>query len=188
VTAAAVAGERAALGPVLEFLSEWWALNHALERVSMRMQARLGVTAQQRILVRVIGRFPGITPSALARIVHLDPGTISTALRRLERAQLVERRRGEADGRRVFIALTSRGRALDVPDPETVEAALTRALARTTHSEAASVRLFLGRFIQELVGEPGAEPRRRPPATVRGLGRKPVAKRTRRRRTSGPVA
>jgi DNA-binding MarR family transcriptional regulator len=139
-----------ALGPALTFLSEWWALNHAIEKTSKRMQARLGVTAQQRILLRVIGVFPQITPGQLARVVHLDPGTISTAIGRLEQAGLVTRQR---NGRLVLLVLTSRGKALDVPDPHTIEGALGRALKQTSPAQATGVRAFIARFIDELEAE-----------------------------------
>jgi MarR family transcriptional regulator, organic hydroperoxide resistance regulator len=137
------------LGPALSFLSAWWALNHEIEKSSKRMQVRLGVTAQQRMLVRVIGSFPGIAPGQLARVVHLDPGTISTAIGRLEEAGILERRRG-TDGRSVALVLTRRGRGVDVPDAHTIEGALERSLARTPRKHAGEVRLFIERFIEEL--------------------------------------
>jgi hypothetical protein len=114
------------------------------------MQARIGVTAQQRMLLRVIGVFPGITPGQLARVAHLDRGTISTAIGRLERAGLLERRRTGNDGRSVSVALTRRGKALDVPDPHTIEGALERTLRRTPRSHVAHVGSFIERFIAEL--------------------------------------
>jgi DNA-binding MarR family transcriptional regulator len=153
------------LGPVLSFLSQWWALNHAVERASKRMQARIGVTAQQRMLLRVIGAFRGIAPGQLARLVHLDPGTISTAVGRLEQAGLVERRRGGGDGRSVSLALTRRGKALDIPDPLTIEGALERTLRRTPRRQAEEVSAFIERFIAELDADrrpqSNARPRRR---------------------------
>jgi DNA-binding MarR family transcriptional regulator len=164
-----------ALGPVLTFLSEWWALNHAIEKTSKRMQARIGVTAQQRMLVRVIGAFPGIMSGQLARVVHLDPGTISTAIGRLEHAGLVARRRDGSDGRSVSLELTARGRSLDVPDPQTIEGALARALKQTARAQTAGVRAFIARFIDELEAEPrqrasvrpGSMPNGREVASVR---------------------
>jgi DNA-binding MarR family transcriptional regulator len=135
------------------------------------MQVRLGVTAQQRMFVRVIGTFPGIMPGQLARVAHLDPGTVSTAIGRLEQAGLVMRSRNGGDGRAVSLELTARGKALDVPDSDTIEGALSRALRRTSRPQADSVRRFIAAFIRELEAE-----RRRPTVTH--------AKRTRRRRSA----
>jgi DNA-binding MarR family transcriptional regulator len=104
----------------LEFLQVLWRTSHALERRSRRMEKAIGLTAPQRLVVRFLGRFPGVTAGQLARALHVDPGTLSASLRRLEGRGLVERRRDPADTRRVTLGLTREGRALDVPGPGTV--------------------------------------------------------------------
>lgn len=119
------------LEPAIGFMRRLWRLNHALERLSSRMESSLGVTAQQRMIVRCVGKFPGITAGQLATQLHADPGTISTALARLERRGLVARRRDPRDKRRVALGLTAAGRALDRPAEGTVEAAVERLLATT---------------------------------------------------------
>lgn len=123
------------LGPALEFLRGLWRLNHAVERVSSRMCRTLGITAQQRMVLRTVGRFPGMTAGQLAGQLHLDPGTVSTALRRLEQKKLLERRRDPRDRRRVTLGLTVAGRALDRPTDGTVERAVER-LLRTADPDA----------------------------------------------------
>jgi len=65
------------------------------------MEQRLGITAQQRLIVRCVGQFPGMTAGQLAGLLHVDPGTISAALRRLEAKDLVARRKDPRDSRRV---------------------------------------------------------------------------------------
>lgn len=112
------------LGPPLEFLRRVWLLNHALERASHRMDRALGLTAQQRFLLRCIGRFPGITPGDAARVLHVDPGTVSSTIRKLESKGLVRRGKDPGDSRRVTLGLTKRGRALDEPAAGTIEAAV----------------------------------------------------------------
>ncbi len=138
------------LGEVLDLLREWWALNHAVERISRRMVARLGVTAPQRMLLRIIGRHPGIGPGSLARLLHLDAGTISATVRRLEESGVVKRRQMSPDRRRVALKLTARGRTLDGADGETIEGALARVLARFPSGDVAVVRSFLAAFVEEL--------------------------------------
>src|SRR5687768_13673518 len=100
------------LGPALDFLEHLWALNHVLEKVSGQMVTRLGVTAQQRLIIRCLGKYPGLRAGQLAARLHLDPGTISAALRRLEEKALVERRRDPRDRRRAALGLTEQGRAI----------------------------------------------------------------------------
>lgn len=143
------------LDPALEFLQRLWALNHALERLSNRMEKRLGVTAQQRLLIRCVGASPGITPGQLATLLHLDPGTISASVARLEKRKLVVRRRDPEDSRRVTIALTKAGRALDVPTPGTVQAAVERLLDGASRAETKAVRSVLERFTALLLEETG---------------------------------
>ncbi len=150
------------MGPVLDLLREWWALDHAIEQTSRRMASRLGVTAPQRIALRVIGRYPGIGPGALAELLHLDAGTISATIRRLEEIGFVKRRPSTQDRRRVALGLTARGRALDVDDEHTIEGALGRVVAGVPAADVAVMRRFLARFAEELDREPPdvAAPRR----------------------------
>ncbi len=104
-------------------------VGHGLERLSLRMESRLGVTAQQRLVLRLIGRHPGITPGRLAERLHLDPGTISAIVRRLEAKKLVRRGSDPRDKRRTTLGLTEEGRALDRVVPGTVESVVERVLA-----------------------------------------------------------
>ena len=123
------------LGPALDFLQRLWQLNHALEQVSSRMEKRLGVTAQQRLILRCVGKYPGMTAGQLASLLHVDPGTVSAALRRLERKGLLERRRDPRDTRRASLGLTAKGRGLDQPVEGTVEHAVERLLDGSSREE-----------------------------------------------------
>ena len=48
------------LGEVLEFMRLLWALHHGMQSTSKRMEATLGLTGPQRLVLRLVGRFPGI--------------------------------------------------------------------------------------------------------------------------------
>jgi DNA-binding MarR family transcriptional regulator len=140
----------------LEFLQCLWRTSHALERRSRRMEKAIGVTAPQRLVLRVLGRFPGITAGQLARALHVDPGTLSANLRRLEARGLVVRRRDPIDTRRVTLGLTSRGRALDVQQAATVEAAADALLAATSTRDLVATVRVLDRFAALLLDEDAA--------------------------------
>lgn len=142
---------RFAMGEVLGFLGELWSVNHAIERASKRMEATIGLTAQQRVLIRIVGKHPGISPGQLADLLALDAGTVSTAVRRLEARQLVRRRRDPRDGRRVEIGLTAKGRMLDVPMAGTVESAIGATLAASTDAETRVMRRMLRRLAKHLL-------------------------------------
>jgi DNA-binding MarR family transcriptional regulator len=135
----------------LDFLQVLWRTSHALERRSRRMEKAIGLTAPQRVLVRFLGRFPGVTAGQLAQALHVDPGTLSASVRRLEARGLVERRRDPIDTRRVTLGLTRRGRALDVPRGDTVEAVADALLAATPARDIAATTRVLDRFAELLV-------------------------------------
>lgn len=134
----------------LDFLQHLWQLNHALERVSQQMKRTLGVTAQQRLFVRCIGTYPGMTASQLASVLHLDRGTVSVALTRLAKLGLITRRRDARDNRRVSLGLTARGRALDRPSHGTVEHAVERMLAKAGRADVARVKALLRDLAEDL--------------------------------------
>jgi len=147
------------LGPALDFLQRIWQLNHALEQLSSRMEKRLGVTAQQRLILRCVGKFPGLTAGQLAALLHVDPGTVSASLNRLQRKGLVKRRPDPRDRRRASLGLTAKGRALDRPADGTVEAAVEHLLEGTPEGDLATIVRVVGQ-LTALLGEVQAEPSR----------------------------
>ena len=117
------------LGPALAFLQTLWRVNHVLESLSSRMDRDIGVTAQQRLIVRCLGKFPDLPAGQLAVMLHVDPSTVSVAIRRLTDKGVVERRLDPEDKRFSRLRLTPKGRALDKPTRGTVEGAVDRLLA-----------------------------------------------------------
>jgi DNA-binding MarR family transcriptional regulator len=138
------------LGPALDVMRGLWRVNHELERLSARMARRLGITAQQRMILRVVGRFPGITSGRLSRVLCVDAATTSTALARLERRGLVTRDADPHDRRRVSVALTAKGRALDAPTSGTVESAVEAVLAQSPRKEIGALRRVLDELATSL--------------------------------------
>lgn len=118
------------LGPVLDFLRALWALDHALQSASKRMEATLGVTGPQRFVIRMIGRFPGISAGEVSDLLHVHPSTLTGVLKRLEQRGLVVRRADPADARRALLDLTGKGRRVDATRTGTVEGAARKALAK----------------------------------------------------------
>jgi DNA-binding MarR family transcriptional regulator len=143
------------LNPPLSFLQRIWELNHALERLSNQMERRLGVTAPQRFIVRCVGKYPGMTAGQLAMILHLDRGSVSAALRRLEKQGILKRRRDPRDGRRVTLGLTPKGRSLDVSRSGTVESAVVHLLESSSKAEIEATRSVLRRLSAALSDEEG---------------------------------
>jgi DNA-binding MarR family transcriptional regulator len=144
------------LGGPLEFLRLLWAVAHGLERVSKRMEATLGVTGPQRLVLRLVGRFPSITAGRLARLLHVHPSTLTAVLKRLEGRGLVHRRRDSRDRRRTLLGLTPAGRRFDVSTAGTVEAAVGGTLDRLSPAAVAHARRALSVLVEQLDREPGA--------------------------------
>ena len=98
------------VGDAIDFLRLIWAVDHALQRRSKAMAATLGMTGPQRLVIRIIGRFPSIHARQLADILHLHPSSLTALLKRLERRDLVRRWPDERDRRRWLLGLTLRNR------------------------------------------------------------------------------
>lgn len=158
------------LPPALTFMRSLWQLNHALERLSKRMEAELGITAQQRMFIRVVGHRPGITSSELARQLHLDPGTISIAVGRLEKKRLLVRRRSVTDRRVAHLFLSAKGRRRDHPARATVELAVQRLLASSSPGAIVTTQKLLGELTCGLETEALRRPRARSTSTRTSSG------------------
>jgi DNA-binding MarR family transcriptional regulator len=137
----------------LEFIRLLWKVDHELHSVSKRMMGQFGLTAPQRLALRFVGREPGIALGALAALLHLDPGTVTGIVQRLESAGLVTRVRSEGDTRRMHLDLTPKGRALNRRRTGTVEGAVRRTLASMTASEADAASRVLRRLAVDLEQE-----------------------------------
>jgi DNA-binding MarR family transcriptional regulator len=137
--------------PALDFLRYLWRLNHTIEQVSKQMEARLGLTSQQRLMIRWLGRYPGITSSALSSQLHLDRATVSVSLARLEKKGLVERERSLLDQRVVHLSLSRKGEKLDTPASGTLESAVQGMLERVPPSSVGATRRVL-ETLNELLG------------------------------------
>ena len=138
------------MGPVLEFMRVVWALDHALQKTSKRMEATLGITAPQRLVIRILGRFPGMQAGQLAVILHLHPSTLTGILRRMQRRGLITRRVDPRDRRRTVFGLTAKGRGFDVDLDGTVEAAVRAAFADLTKKRIKDTAEVLGKLTNVL--------------------------------------
>jgi DNA-binding MarR family transcriptional regulator len=122
------AGDEPHLGGVLDFMRLLWALDHGLQARSKRMQARHGVTGPQRLALRLIGRFPGVSAGRLADLLSVHPSTLTGILARLEARRFIRRQPDPADARRARFELTTSGRAINEKRSGTVEQAVAKAL------------------------------------------------------------
>lgn len=133
-----------------------WAVHHALQSTSKRMNRDLGVTGPQRLVIRVVGRFPGISAGELAAMLHIHPSTLTGVLARLIDRKLLSRTPHPGDRRRIVLRLTEQGRRLDKVHAGTVEAAVRQALKATVPSDHAAAGRLLARIAEALARDYGA--------------------------------
>jgi DNA-binding MarR family transcriptional regulator len=72
----------------------------------------LGITYPQYLVMLVLWEAEPMTVGQIGARLHLDSGTLSPLLKRLESAGLIERNRARHDERTVLVGLTKGGRAL----------------------------------------------------------------------------
>ena len=167
------------LPDVLHFMQLLWAVVHGLQTTSKRMTRAIGVTGPQRLALRVVGLFPGLSAGELAAILHVHPSTLTGVLQRLVQQQMVRRAGHPRDRRRAVLQLTARGRRANKVKLGTVESAIAGALEGVSnHDRRAAIRV-LGRLADHL--EPSAsrerksQPVRHQPPTAQSPGRHPHA-------------
>ncbi|BCH29752.1 transcriptional regulator [Mesorhizobium sp. L-8-10] len=84
----------------------------AIQRVYKPMLDELGVTYTQYLVLSALWEKNGLTISAIADRLALEPSTITPAVKRLEAAGFVERRRSTVDERQVEVHLSPKGSSL----------------------------------------------------------------------------
>ncbi|EYF00582.1 MarR family winged helix-turn-helix transcriptional regulator [Chondromyces apiculatus] len=145
------------LGDVLDFMRLLWAVDHGLQSMSKRMESKIGVTGPQRLVIRIVGRYPGISAGQLAEILELHPSTLTGVLRRLQERGIVERRTDPKDGRRALFDLTARGKELDAMRVGTVEAVVRSTLKTLPRRKVEAAQEVLTILASSLGPEPDEE-------------------------------
>jgi DNA-binding MarR family transcriptional regulator len=134
----------------LDFLRLLWAIDHGLQRRSKRMESEIGVTGLQRVVIRLVGRFPGATAGRLASLVHVHPSTLTGVLKRIVERGLVARERDENDARVARFTLTAEGARIDRSRAGTVEAVVRRAIGKLDPRDLDGARTALAAVAAEL--------------------------------------
>ncbi len=89
-----------------------YSANLALTRAYRGLQAELGLTYPQYLVMLVLWEQDGQTVSAIGEKLFLDSATLTPLLKRLQAADLVTRTRATQDERQVVIGLTDAGKLL----------------------------------------------------------------------------
>ena len=139
-TPASAPYEMRTLGQTLDFLRVLWAINHGLATTSRYMKAKYGVTGRQRLIIQVVNEFPGISAGDLAKVLHLDPSTLTGVLQQMSQRGLLQLQPDMRDRRRLRIQLTAKGRRLSDMAVGAIEAAVSRTLSRVSPAKLKATR------------------------------------------------
>lgn len=89
-----------------------YSASHAMTRRYKPLLRKLDLTYPQYLCLLVLWQTDDQTVSAIGHRLHLDSGTLTPLLKRLEAAGLVRRVRDQSDERQVRILLTPKGQAM----------------------------------------------------------------------------
>ncbi len=147
----------AVLGPGLDFLRELWALDHALQKLSKRMERTVGVSGPQRLALRLVARFPGLPAGRLARLLHLHPSTVSGLVKRLHDRGFIARSSDGPDRRRSQLRITPAGIELLSHPQATIESAVLAALREVPPRRIETALKVLATVSVSLASAPGTD-------------------------------
>jgi DNA-binding MarR family transcriptional regulator len=89
-----------------------YSLGHAFNKLYQPLLKRLDLTYPQYVTMVALWQQDDLTVTQLGQRLHLDSGTLTPLLKRLEMAGLIVRARDKRDERQVRIRLTKAGTAL----------------------------------------------------------------------------
>jgi DNA-binding MarR family transcriptional regulator len=144
-----------------EVLSGLWAVSRLLFHPS---ENGSGVAGLQRMVLRLVGRFPGISPGRTAEELRVPPSVLAGALAELEKRRLVRRRADPRDGRRALLELTGPGREALAGDD--AEARMDAALARFSPGERDAFQRVLDALVRGMDSASSDDEGVKPPGRV----------------------
>ncbi|MBZ9559286.1 MULTISPECIES: MarR family transcriptional regulator [unclassified Modicisalibacter] len=89
-----------------------YAATNLLQRLYRPLLEPLGLTYSQYLVMLMLWEREPVTVGDIGACLHLDNGTLTPLLKRMERGGFITRRRDPRDERRVLIAPTPHGKAL----------------------------------------------------------------------------
>ena len=101
-------------------------ITRAIDLHSKKLQRETGLTTSQLLVLEAVVKLDTSTPSNIAKEVQLSQATVTNLVDRLERHELVLRRKSIADKRAVEVHLTEKGRHMVELAPEPLQTGFLR--------------------------------------------------------------
>ncbi len=89
-----------------------YAATNLIQRLYRPLLEPLGLTYSQYLVMLILWEKEPVTVGDIRACLHLDIGTLSPLLKRMEQAGFITRARDAEDERRVLVGLTEHGRSL----------------------------------------------------------------------------
>lgn len=89
-----------------------YATSRAVTKLYRPLLERLNLTYPQYLVMLVLWEHGTISVGDMGALLHLDSGTLTPLLKRLEKQELLRRWRDEDDERRVLVNLSQKGESL----------------------------------------------------------------------------
>ena len=120
----------------------------AVDLHSRKLSTQHKITGPQLVCLLCVEEHETVTPSAIARHVHLSPSTVVGILDRLEAKGLVSRERDLTDRRLVQVSLTENGNALVANAPSPLQDTLSEAMNELPKAELSAIAESLDRIVE----------------------------------------
>lgn len=92
----------------------FYSVSRTITRMYGPLLEELGVTYPQYLVLLILWETDNVEVNRITELLHMDTGTVSPMLKRLEASGLIVRRRSGDDERKVIISLTKAGHKLKV--------------------------------------------------------------------------
>lgn len=125
----------------------------AVDLHSRRLVEQSGLTGPQLLTLREADRLSRPSAGDLARAVRLSQATVTGILDRLERRGFIERVRGDADRRSVFVVVTPHGRESLAKAPSLLQDRFRKELTRLADWEQTLMLSILQRLASMMEAE-----------------------------------
>lgn len=87
-------------------------ITQAIDLHSKFLSKNFGLTGPQLVILQELSNHEPVSVSELAKLISLSQATVTDIVTRLEKRELLTKKRSEVDKRRVMIFLTDKGREL----------------------------------------------------------------------------
>lgn len=127
-------------------------ITQAVDLHSKYLNKNFGLTGPQLVLLQELSNGE-MTVSELARRISLSQGTVTDIIHRLEKKELIIKRRGNRDKRRVLITLSEKCKDLLTLAPPPLQETFTRYFSQIEEWEQLMILSSMNRIVQMMSAE-----------------------------------